>query len=320
MTADVIVCVYNALADVRVCLDAARKDLSQGQKLIIVNDRSDESTTAYLRSFAKNDASVVLIENDENQGYTKSANIGLAASTADFRVMLNSDTIVSPNWLKKMINVAFSDDCIGIVGPMSNAASWQSIPNIEGKSGQTAINAIPNRFSLKQIDDACEKWASSRPCAVVPLVHGFCFGLKKSVIDEIGYFDDVNFERYYGEENDYCFRARKAGFALAIATDVFVFHQKSKSIEEEERLLWMSKASAKFRELHGKDAVALACDQMRHHPILVYMRARAAKLWSTKSLGERSVFYVTKGGRRIKSALQQLKRSSRKLATEILRD
>lgn len=276
---DIVVCVYNALEDVRLCLDSVRQNLLPKHRLIIINDKSDAATSTYLAQTAAQDARITLINNEENLGYTRSANLGLATATAGFRILLNSDTIVSPDWALKMLSVANQSRSIGIVGPLSNAAGYQSIPRIKGTANNTPINEIPTGLSLSAIDSAVESWSLLNTFPLVPLVHGFCFGVKQEVIERIGYFDDKNFERYYGEENDYCFRARAAGFDLAIATNAFIYHRKSRSIEEEERIVHMAAAGKKLREIYGQEAVKNACLQIESHPLLVRMREHAASLF-----------------------------------------
>jgi len=273
---DIIVCVHNALEDVRLCLQSAREHLLPKHRIIIVNDRSDAETSAYLRQFAAGDEQVTLIENEENLGYTRSASLGLASGEAGFRILLNSDTIVSENWALKMLDVANSSDTIGIVGPLSNAAGAQSIPYIKSTANNTAINTLPGWLSPADLDLACERWSFADQFPRVPLVHGFCFGVKKEVIDRIGLFDDQNFKRYYGEENDYCFRAQAAGFEFALATNTFVFHRKSRSIEEEMRIIHMAEAGQRLREIYGADKISMACLQVEDHPLLERIRKEAA--------------------------------------------
>jgi len=273
---DIIVCVHNALEDVRLCLESARNNLLSSHRIIIVNDRSNAETTVYLREFASGDKQVELIENGENLGYTRSASRGLAAGTAGFRILLNSDTIVNENWALKMLDVANRSERIGIVGPLSNAAGAQSIPNIKSTSTNTAINTLPDGLTPAEIDLACEQWSFAHLFPRVPLVHGFCFGVKKEVIDSIGLFDDENFKRYYGEENDYCLRASAAGFEFALATNTFVFHRKSRSIEEELRIVHMAEAGQRLRELYGAERIRTACRQVEEHPLLERMRREAA--------------------------------------------
>lgn len=272
---DIVVCVHNALEDVRLCLEAAWTCLMPSHRIVIVNDRSDEKTTSYLREFAKGRDQITLIENDENLGYTRSANRGLAAGTADFRILLNSDTIVSPNWALKLLDVANRSDRIGIVGPLSNAAGAQSIPQIKAKGKNTAINQLPPGVAPSDLDLACETWSEADLAPRVPLVHGFCFGIKKEVIESVGFFDDENFKLFYGEENDYCFRAGTAGFELAIATNTFVYHRKSRSIDEEKRVVHMAEAWKRLREIYGADRILAAYRQVEEHPLLERMRRKA---------------------------------------------
>ncbi len=272
---DIVVCVHNALEDVRLCLEAAWTCLLPSQRIIIVNDRSDEATTAFLRDFARGRDQVSLIENDENLGYTRSANRGLAAGAADFRILLNSDTIVSTNWALKLLDAASRNDRIGIVGPLSNAAGAQSIPQIKAKGKNTAINLLPPDVTPSDLDLACETWSDGDLVPRVPLVHGFCFGIKKEVIERVGFFDEENFKLFYGEENDYCFRAVAAGFELAVATNTFVYHRKSRSIDEEKRVVHMAEAWKRLREIYGADRILAAYRQVEEHPLLERVRRKA---------------------------------------------
>jgi GT2 family glycosyltransferase len=272
---DIVVCVHNALEDVRLCLESVQAHLLPEHRVILVNDCSDEPTSAYLREFVFHEGRAQLLENERNLGYTRSANRGMAAGTAGFRILLNSDTIVSANWALKLLDAANSSEKIGIVGPLSNAAGAQSIPSIKDTSKNTAINELPQGLSPSDIDLACERWSLADLLPRAPLVHGFCFGVKKEVIDAIGLFDEENFKLFYGEENDYCFRAVAAGFELAIATNTFVFHRKSRSIDEEKRLVHMAEAWTRLRDLYGAQAIVEAHSQVAGHPLLERIRREA---------------------------------------------
>lgn len=278
---DVIVCVYNALDDVKLCLDSVRENLQPTHRLIIVNDCSDDDTTDYLRKFSVGSNNILLIENERNLGYTCSANTGLAASNADFRIILNSDTIVSEDWSLKLLEVAMRHPDIGIVGPLSNAAGSQSVPDIRSTSDNTAINAIPAGLTIREVDLFLEECSPAAWTVGVPLVHGFCFGVKKKVLEDIGYFDVENFARYYGEENDYCLRAAAAGYRLAIATNTFVYHRKSRSIDDEERIVHMGLAGRRLREIYGVEVIKNACVQGEQHPMLQRIRGKVREYFDS---------------------------------------
>ena len=249
--ADIVICIHNALEDLRRCLcSIVANPTRRLNKLLLVNDGSDGETTAYLRGFAvESQLRTVLLENPESTGYTRAANRGLVASEAGYVILLNSDTIVTPGWIDRLIPCGESDPAIGIVGPLSNAASWQSVPERYSATGDWAVNELSLPF-LGRI--ACAFLLSHDPAyPKLPLINGFCFAIKREVVDSIGLFDEVSFPRGYGEENDYCLRAAKAGFASAVADDCYVFHAKSKSYSHETRRELATQSGAVLRQKYG---------------------------------------------------------------------
>lgn len=275
---DVIVCVHNALEEVKKCLESIDTHHPKNNfRLIIINDGSDEITSDFLYKFSKIRKWVVLKRKKTGSGYSKAANRGLKISTADLVFLLNSDTIVTNRWIDKMAEVMFSGLNVGIVGPISSAASHQSIPNHISARGQTATNALPKGYTPEDMNIFCEKVAHSS--TLVPLVHGFCQAIRREVIEKIGYFDDKHFPKGYGEENDYCFRAADAGFTLAIATHTYIYHSKSKSYIDEERIKLMQNGAKKLQELYGKDRITRSILTMQHNPILKKLRQEAEVLY-----------------------------------------
>lgn len=276
-TVDIVLCVHNAIEDVKKCLASIVVTLNQTtHRVIIVDDGSGQPTASYLKNFQeKNFSWVTLLRNRKAEGYTKAANRGLRYSTAEFVVLLNSDTIVTTNWIEKMVDVSFSNAGVGIVGPISSAASHQSIPDHRNSKEQTVINKLPFGLSPEAMNIFCEKNASAQIIPRVPLVHGFCFGIRREVIDKIGYFDEDNFPRGYGEENDYCFRAADAGFGLAIAAHTYIFHAKSKSYIDEERIKLMQAGAAAFRKKYGQRRISRAIATVEGNPVLDKLRHKA---------------------------------------------
>ncbi len=268
--ADVVVCVHNALDDVKACLASVTENTPEGSMLYIVNDGSDGPTTGYLREFSSAHESCTLLENSAAEGYTRAANKGLRASTADYAVLLNSDTIVPPGWLEKLLECGESDPRIGIVGPLSNAASWQSVPEIHDK-GDWATNPLPEGYG---VDDMAEvvAWSSERRFPRVPFVNGFCFAIKRSLIEAIGYLDEENFPNGYGEENDYCLRAADAGFELAVADHAYIYHAKSKSYSHEQRHVLRKPSGVALKRKHGDERTSRDLDVMRNEPTLKKIR------------------------------------------------
>ena len=287
-TADMVICVHNALDVVEPCLESvcAHRDPAR-HRLVLVDDGSGEETRAWLARFASRHANVDLIRHDEALGYTKAANAGLRATASDLAILLNSDTVVAGRWIDKLLDAAFSNPGVGIVGPLSSAASHQSIPNHRSTADQTAVNDLPAGYSVSDMNVWCEKHSAAEFVPRVPLVHGFCMALTRQVIDTVGCFDETNFPFGYGEENDYCFRAVDAGFSLAVATHTYVYHKKSQSYQSEKRLALSSAGNEKVRDLHGAERVLRAVRSMQANPHLERMRKLAQAL-----VGERQMVGV----------------------------
>lgn len=269
---DIIICVHNALEDLKRCIDSVLAHTGKPYALILVDDGSDAETAAYLAELASmHDA--LLIRNVEAKGYTLAANQGLRAASGDFALLLNSDTIVTPGWLDRMVACAESDPGIGMVGPLSNTASWQSIPEVE-REGDWAENNLPEGLSISGLGDLLSRY-SGRLYPSIAFLNGFCLLLKRALLDQVGYFDEANFGRGYGEENDYCLRARKLGWSLAVADDAYVYHAQSRSYSSERRIILSGHAARALESKHGRQIIAEGVYACRHDRVLTGIRARS---------------------------------------------
>lgn len=272
-TVDVIVCVHNALDDVRRCLSSLVRYSVPQCNIIVVDDGSRVDTREYLCDFCA-EQGATLLRNEIAKGYTFAANKGMRASSAGYVILLNSDTIVTPGWLEKMVACAESDPEIGLVGPLSNTASWQSVPKIE-EDGDWATNPLPAGLSIVEMGGLIAKY-SGQVYPRMSFLNGFCLLIRRGVMDELGLFDEERFGRGYGEENDYCLRARKAGWILALADDAYVYHAQSKSYSHEKRKLLSDYAGMQLAAKHGEEIITQGVDQCRWDRTLVSIRAKAA--------------------------------------------
>jgi GT2 family glycosyltransferase/polysaccharide pyruvyl transferase WcaK-like protein len=282
-TVDVIICVHNALEDVKRCLNSVLNHTTVPYKLHLINDGSDEATSAYLSEFASKYGSL-LLTNDSPVGYTKAANAGLRNSHGDFILLLNSDTVVSSRWLEKLLECANSNDKIGIVGPLSNAAAYQSVPFTKDKSRQWVTNTLPAGLS-PALADAIVEGLSHRKFPRVAFLNGFCLLLKQEVMLRIGYFDDEAFSSGYGEEIDYCLRAGKAGLELAVADHVYIFHVKSASYGHGRRRTLSTIARARLDAKHGAVAHSAARASLDQSEDLASIRRTIATAFEDYSVG-----------------------------------
>lgn len=281
---DVIVCVHNAREDVRLCLESVMRTIRSCVRVIVIDDGSDTETRDFLREYCVGQP-IELIRNEAAQGYTLAANIGLRASSAEFVVLLNSDTIVPSRWLDRLVRCAISADTIGIVGPISNTASWQSVPHIFDQQGDWAENSLPLGWTVE--DYAGEVGGNSRTIYPrVGFLNGFCLMMKRALIDDIGIFDEKTFASGYGEENDYCLRAQAKGWQLVVADDCYVYHAQSKSYSHDLRQKLACQADEALALKHGRSTIDHYLNLTRHHPALTYLRYACEDIPALKKLRE----------------------------------
>lgn len=248
---DIVVCIHNALDDVKACLSSIIANTSPPYRLILVDDGSGDDTKLYLETFAAAQRAV-LLRSDTAGGYTRAANRGLLASEAPWTVLLNSDTIVPFGWIDEMLKVGWSAPQIGIVGPASNTASWQSTPSLFNEDGDWADNPLPQGISIQDMQTVSSSVAPPQGIDL-PFLNGFAFMIRRELIDDIGIFDEDTFGAGYGEENDYCIRARNAGWKLIFAPNAYIYHAQSKSYSSEKRLKLAANADEKLRSKHDVD-------------------------------------------------------------------
>ena len=280
VTVDIIICIHNALEDVKNCVESALNTAFDGGtfRLILVDDGSDKPTADYVSAMGQANDKVTIIRREKAGGYTIAANTGLRASSADFCALLNSDTIVPKAWLNKIISLFSQKPDVGIIGPLSNAASWQSVPDLSAPEGGWAVNALPKGWSVDDMDAAIEVAAEAiNVTPRVPLLNGFCYVIRRNILGTVGLMDEAGFPRGFGEEDDFCMRTALAGYGIMIAINCYVYHAKSKSYGSKTRNALSQKGQVMLKKKHGEIRLARAVASMRHNPYLAEMRIRLAE-------------------------------------------
>ncbi|AVO48758.1 glycosyl transferase family 2 [Melaminivora suipulveris] len=216
---DIIVPVYRGLDDTRLCIDSVlAAPVRVSWRLIVINDCSPEpQVTAWLRERAAQDERITLLENEENLGFVGTVNRGMQLSQTNDVLLLNSDTEVANDWLDRIRAAAYGDARVASVTPFSTNATICSYPRF------CEDNPLPAGWSTARLDALA---AHTSPGAVVdvPTGVGFCMYIRRDCLDTVGLFDVENFGKGYGEENDFCQRAARAGWRNLHLLDTFVLH------------------------------------------------------------------------------------------------
>lgn len=225
MKCDIIIPIYNAYDCLKPCIESVLDNTDMEQnRLILIDDKSTDARVLPLLEKYENGKNIILLKNKDNKGFVGTVNVGMRYSKNDV-LLLNSDTEVTKNWLNKMQTCAYSNKMVATVTPLSNNATLASVPLMFVK------NEIPKGFTLQEMADIVEK-ASTKDYPELPTGHGFCLYIKRSVLKEIGLFDEIAFKKGYGEENDFCFRCLDKGYRNLLCDDTYIYHKESQSFSE----------------------------------------------------------------------------------------
>jgi GT2 family glycosyltransferase/cytochrome c-type biogenesis protein CcmH/NrfG len=216
----IIIPVYNQLEYTKGCIKSIRKYTNIPYELIVIDNASTDGTYEYLNS----QTDIRLIRNEVNLGFPKAVNQGISIANGNYILIMNNDVVVTRGWLENLISHIDSDKHMGIVAPMSNYASGAQL--LKG-----ADKLYSNEDELQKFAEYIYRVNMGRRFEI-PHVTGLCMLIKREVIDKIGGFDE-RFSPGNFEDDDFCLRAKLAGFKIAIAEDVFIHHFGSKSFTAE---------------------------------------------------------------------------------------
>jgi len=185
-------------------------------RVLIIDDAStDQRVLPFLRNWVSaSPTQSQLLVHAQNQGFVASVNHGMRLADTDV-VLLNSDTVLTPGSLLRMQACLDSGDAIATATPWSNNGEIVSIPDF------CAANAPPpdaDAVAMAIADCSCVTYPQ------MPTAVGFCMAISQRAIEKLGYFDEQTFGKGYGEENDFCQRAEKAGMLNVLCDDAYVVH------------------------------------------------------------------------------------------------
>ena len=210
--ASIIVVSYNTLAFTRMCLESVLANTAEPAfELVVLDNASIDGSRKYLRALAERDDRVRVLENDRNIGFPAACNRGFALARGQYLILLNSDTMVAPGWLSRLL-APLDADPAALVGPVTN------------RIGNEA-----------EVDTAYDTWGGylreargraaeyAKVTSEIPTLTMFCLAMRRETQQRLGDLD----ERYgVGtlEDDDYSMRARREGLRLVLAEGVLVHH------------------------------------------------------------------------------------------------
>ena len=206
----IIIVTYNHLDYTKDCIESIKKYSQKGTYEIIVIDNSSTDGT---KEWLKEQSNLKIILNDENLGFPKACNQGIAVAEKENDILLlNNDTIVTKNWLDNLKICLNSNPKIGAVGAVSNH-------NENDQGCDFSYDDFEQMQQLAEINNISD---ASRWEEKVFLI-GFCLLIKRNVINEIKFLDE-NYTPGYIEDNALSLEIIKRGYHLVLCHDVFIHH------------------------------------------------------------------------------------------------
>ncbi len=194
-------------------------NFSQGYEVYLVDNASTDDSVAFVK---QNHTKVKIIELDKNYGYAGGYNSAVKKIDADILCFLNSDILVTENWIEPIVDLFKNDANTVIVQPKILDQQHPNQFEYAGAAGGF-IDQLGYPYCRGRIFETLEKdtgqYNDNRP---IFWASGACFFVRKKTFDALNGFDETFFAHM--EEIDFCWRAHNAGFGVMYTGNSTVYH------------------------------------------------------------------------------------------------
>ncbi|MBU1122853.1 MAG: glycosyltransferase family 2 protein [Candidatus Omnitrophota bacterium] len=212
---DIIVLTFNRLDITKQFVESFLANTILPTRLIIIDNASSDATRQYLSGLRGTDnCAIEVILNDDNVGFVRGMNQGIALSRAPFVCLSNNDLIFTRGWLGQIISVFDKDDRIGLLNPNSNNLGVH--PKTKDDMDKLAVD-----LGSKHKQEFVE----------MPFCVGFCMVIKREVIDKVAGLSDEFFPMFF-EDTDYSMKVKAAGYLIGAARASYVYHLEHASLKQ----------------------------------------------------------------------------------------
>jgi GT2 family glycosyltransferase len=245
MDVSIIIVNWNTRRILHDCLTSIYKETEaySFETIVIDNNSTDCSAQMVKTEFPQ----VLLISNSKNVGFATANNQGIRITRGRYILLLNSDVVILDDAISKVISFADSNCKAGVVACrvcnpdgtlQSTCFMFPSLLNVI-LSVTYLHKLFPKNAFLGRERIGWFDW--SNVCEV-DVVAGCFMLVRREAIEQVGLMDDRYF--MYGEETDWCYRFKQAGWKVIFAPVAKIIHiggSSSKQMKPEMTLqLWAS--------------------------------------------------------------------------------
>jgi GT2 family glycosyltransferase len=224
-TVSIVIVTWNGKKYALECLDSLRAlGPSLRIETIVVDNASTDGTPQTIRDLYPE---VKLIENASNLGFAKANNIGIAASSGDYVALVNSDVVVPPGCLEKMVDFMQANPDVGLLGPKMLGPA--------GEVGQS-VNRLPTVWNYlcfalglhalvpnsKLFGGYIMAGYGYDKTEDVEVLTGWFWMVPRRALEQVGGLDERFF--MYGEDLDWSYRFLKSGWRVVFFAEAEALH------------------------------------------------------------------------------------------------
>ncbi len=269
MDLSILIVNYNTCRLTLDCLQSVydSKTAYSYEVIVVDNASSDDS----VESIRKEYPGVRLIANTDNTGFAKANNQAMAVAKGRYVLLLNSDTIVQPDTLQTMLAYMDANPQVGASGCKIILADG-SLDKACKRGFPTPSASFYYAFGFSRLFPDKPKFNQYQlgyldPNETYPidcLVGAFML-VRRETVQQVGGLDETFF--MYGEDVDWCYRIKQAGWDIHYHPATYIVHYKGASsrrkpfkiIYEFHRAMWVFHRKHYFKQYSWVTHGAVAC-------------------------------------------------------------
>lgn len=217
---DIVVPFFNGYPLLARCLRSFAASAELEHRLYLVDDGSkDGEGESAARLCHRLGLDFILLRHQQNRGYKESIRTGIAACRSEHVVLLNSDTILTPGFDRRLLET-FDTPGVAAVAPVSNHPTdlYQFRPELAIRAGDPEDLQEAVRHQARKVATV------RRRTSAAPYLTGMCLAVDRRILEAVGVFHD-EYQHGYFEDLALCCEIRALGYELLVREDCFVYHQ-----------------------------------------------------------------------------------------------